>query len=441
MASADLTALSYIAEAVAGVTPNDGVKASATLTFSAQPANNDTVTINGVVYTFKAAFAGTTANQVKISAVNLADTIVNLRNAINRGPGAGSRYTAATVHHPDVSATSTATTIVATALFPGTSGNAFTKAEAGANTSWDAGGSGTTFTGGTNSTTTTWKQLRYTGESLNFNIENTSSAEIRPDRVQADLVQTSASGGGDVNVELSYGSFDDFLEAALCGTWNANELENGTVRRFYTVRKHFQDMSPVQYHLYRGTAVEGFNFTMELGAIVSGAFSLLSFGIDPLTGIMTTPYDGESTTPAPSTVPLNAVTNFQDFMLDGVPYSGCVSRMSLTLANNIRAIQCLGSLTARDMRLGRIEITGEMEFYFNDASVYDKFVKGTELDIAFALEDATGNRLTFDLPRVKFETGEAVASGQNTDVMISASYRALYSANDSYVMKLTRSAA
>lgn len=440
MASADLTALSYIQESTAGVTPNNGASATATLTFSGQPSNNDTVTIEGVVYTFKTTLTGA-ANEVKISAVNLADTIVNLRNAINKGAGIGSRYGLGTVHHPDISATATSTTLVATALFPGTSGNSFAKAEAGANTSWDAGGGGTLFSGGANSSATVWKQLRYTGESLNFNIENTSSAEIRPDRVQADLVQTSASGGGDVNAELSFESYDDFLEAALCGTWTADELENGATRRFFTVRKHFQDMTPEQYHLYRGTAVEGFNFTMELGAIVSGAFSLVSFGIDSLTGIMTAPYDGESTTPAPSTVPLNAVTNFQDFMIDGVPYSGCVSRMSLSLVNNIRAIQCLGSLTARDMRLGRIEITGEMEFYFNDSTVYDKFVKGTELDIEFALEDAAGNRLTFDMPRVKFETGEVVASGENTDVMISTSYRALYSADDAYVMKITRAAA
>lgn len=439
MASADLTAVSYILEAVQGVTPNNGVSASATLTFAGQPADNDTVTINGVVYTFQTTLTDV-AGHVKIGA-DVATTIINLRNAINRGAGAGSKYATSTVIHPDVSASATATTLVASALFPGTSGNAFTKAESGSNTSWDAGGGGTTFSGGTDSSTTVWKQLRYTGETLNFNIENTQSSEIRPDRVQADLVQTSASGAGDVNAELSYGSYDDFLEAALCGTWAANEVKNGATRRFFTVRKHFQDMTPQQYHLFRGTAVEGVNFSMELGAIVNGAFNLVSFGLDPRTGIMSAGYDGESTTPAPTTVPLNAVTNFQDFMIDGVPYSGCLSRLTFALKNNIRTISCLGSLTAKDMRLGRIEVTGEAEFYFNDASVYNKFVKGTELDLNFALEDAIGNRLTFDLPRVKFETAETTAGGQNTDVMVSATYRALYSAGDAYVMKVTRSPA
>lgn len=439
MASADLTALSYIAEATAGVTPNNGVAASATLTFSGQPANNDTVTINGVVYTFQTTLTNVAGN-VKIGA-DVATSIINLRNAINAAGGAGSKYAAATVAHPDVSAAATATTLVASALIPGTAGNAFTKAESGSNTAWDGGGGGTTFSSGSNSSTTIWKQLRYTGETLNFNIENTQSSEIRPDRVQADLVQTSASGAGDVNAELSYGSYDDFLEAALCGTWTADVLKNGATRRFFTVRKHFQDMSPAQYHLYRGTAVEGVNFAMELGAIVNGSFNLVSFGLDPRTGIMSAGYGGETTTAAPTTVPLNAITNFQDFMIDGVPYSGCVSRLTFALVNNIRTIACLGSLTAKDMRLGRIEITGEAEFYFNDPSIYNKFVKGLELDLNFALEDTLGNRLTFDLPRVKLETAEVTAGSSNTDVMVSATYRALYSASDTYVMKITRSPA
>lgn len=435
MASADLTVLEYIAEATQGVTPDNGVKASRVLTGTANFADTETVTIGTKVYTFQAVLTNVDGN-VKVGA-DLEASLANLKNAINLGVGAGSTYAAAMTKHPQVSATSDATTLTATSLLSGTAYNTIATTEASANSSW----AGATLTGGTNSTITTWKQLRFTGESLNFSIENTSSNEIRPDRSQADLVQTSASGAGDVNVEYSYSSYDDFIEAALCGTWAANVVKNGTTRRFFTVRKHFQDMTPQQYHLYRGTAIEGFTLNAEIGQIVSGSFNLMSFGIDPDTGIMEAGIGGETSTAAPSTVPMNAVTNFRDFTLDGVPYSGCISSMSLTLKNNIRAIMCIGSLTAKDMRLGSIEITGNMEFYFNDPSIYNKFVKGTELDINFALQDALGNRLDFDLPRVKFETGEAVASGKNSDVMLSATYRALYHAGSAYMMQITRTPA
>jgi len=53
--------------------------------------------------------------------------------------------------------------------------------------------------------------VRFTGESLNFSIENTQSNEIRSDRQITDLIQTDAEPGGDINFELSYGAFDDLI--------------------------------------------------------------------------------------------------------------------------------------------------------------------------------------------------------------------------------------
>ena len=73
---------------------------------------------------------------------------------------------------------------------------------------------------GTTPTTPTYQLVRYTGESLNFNITNTTSNEIRADRMTADTIQTSADVSGGVNIELSSGSYDTLLEAALCAvTW------------------------------------------------------------------------------------------------------------------------------------------------------------------------------------------------------------------------------
>jgi hypothetical protein len=67
---------------------------------------------------------------------------------------------------------------------------------------------------------TTLQELRFTGEGLKQNATLTPSTEIRSDRQIADVIRTEASGGGDVNFELSYGSYDDLFEAALMsGAW------------------------------------------------------------------------------------------------------------------------------------------------------------------------------------------------------------------------------
>jgi Phage tail tube protein len=436
MSSADLVVLRFIEESTIGVTPDDSVKALGTLTATVNFANAETVTIGTKVYTFQTTLTNVDGH-VDIGAT-LTASLLNLLRAINNSGGVpGTDYAASTEAHPSVSAiSSNATTLVVRALTGGTSGNSIATTETCTNASWGAA----TLASGANSTLTEWEQVRFTGESLNFNIENTKTAEIRPDRTETDLIQTSASGGGDVNFEMSYGSFRDWLQAVLCSSWTGSgteTLENGILLRTYTVQKHFQDMTPAQYHLYRGTAVEGLNLNMEIGKIVEGSWNLMSFGIDPDTGISDTQIGGSTFAAVSTTSPMNAVTNLQDFTVDGVPYSGCISSLKLQIKNNIRAIRCLGSLTARNMKLGTIEVTGDMEFYFNEGSNYRKFVKGTEFDFSFALEDNAGNRYLFELPRCKFESGEVVAGGKNTDVMFSAKWRGLYDANSDRVMQLS----
>lgn len=72
---------------------------------------------------------------------------------------------------------------------------------------------------GVTPTTPAFNEIRYNGESINFNINNVISDEIRSDRMTADLIQVQADASGDINFELSYSAFDDFIEATLAGTW------------------------------------------------------------------------------------------------------------------------------------------------------------------------------------------------------------------------------
>jgi Phage tail tube protein len=434
MSSADLALLHYVLESTPGVTPNTGTRATGTLTASGQPANSDTVTIQGKVYTFQTTLTDADGN-VQIGAT-LAATLLNLARAINLEGSPGTHYALSTTENAHVTASATATTVVVTAKVPGTPSNAYTTVESSTNLSWG----GATLAGGVNGTVT-WSTLRKNSESLNFGIENVQSEELRPDRSESDLIQVGASSSGDVESELSYGSFDDFLQAVFGGTWTANVLNNGSERRFFTVRKGFPDTVPPQYHLHRGCVVEGMNLSFEIGAIVKSTWNLMGFGIDPDLGIMEQTFPGETVNAAPTTKPMNGVTDFQDLLIDQVPYSGCISKLSMAIKNNQRAIQCLGTLGARDMRHGTLEITGDCEFYFNDGTVYNRFVKGFTFDLRFAMEDTAGNRYDFLLPRCKFETGEVAAGGRNTDVMLTGTYRALYHAGTGIVARVTRTPA
>jgi len=430
MSSADLVVLRYIKETTLGVTPDDSVRAQGTLTGSANFGNTETVTVGGKTYTFQTTLTNVDGN-VHIGA-SLTASLLNLFNAINATGGVpGTDYAAAMTENENVeSVSSNATTLVVRAKLGGTAGNSIASTETCANAAWG----GATLAGGTNSTVTALNQVRYTGESLNFNIQNTKTSEIRPDRTETDLIQTQASAAGNINLELSYGTFDDFLEAVFCGAWTTNVLENGVDLQSFSLQKHFQDMDVPQFHLFHGATPESLDLKMEVGKIVEGSFGFMALGCE----VSESQIGGATFPPVSSTTPMNAVSNVRDFTIDGVPYSGCISKLGVNLKNNVRAIQCIGSLEARDMKLGTLEVTGDVEFYFNDGSNYEKFVEGTEFSMQFELRDDAGNSYLFFIPRAKFESGEVVAGGRNTDVMFTAKWRALYDATEECVIRLTR---
>lgn len=129
------------AHAKAGTTV--GVKATQVLTFSGNPAADDTVTIGSVVYTYKATpAAGTsTAVQVKTGATQ-DEALTNLAAAVNGAQGqSGVLYgSAAADGHPDVTGAVdlTANTLTITAKVSGTAANSIATTEASTVLAWGA---------------------------------------------------------------------------------------------------------------------------------------------------------------------------------------------------------------------------------------------------------------------------------------------------------------
>ncbi len=89
--------------------------ATATITISAVPKNNDAVTVGAITYTFASALTGT-PNEILINSTSLAASLQNLVAAINGTSGAGTAYSLGTEANTAVSASaasSNATTLTA----------------------------------------------------------------------------------------------------------------------------------------------------------------------------------------------------------------------------------------------------------------------------------------------------------------------------------------
>lgn len=282
-------------------------------------------------------------------------------------------------------------------------------------------------TPGTTPSNPSFKELRYTGDTLDFDRTSVTSKEIRDDRMTSDLVPVKGSSGGDVNIEFSAEAFDDLLEAAFCGTWGVavagvSSLKNGVVNRSFTLQKHFQDMSPNVYNTFRGQRVSDLMLDFKVGAILTGKFGFMGMQVVPSNSQIS----GATVAAAPTNTPMNAVSNLQEIEEDGVTSTSAFRSLTMNLNNNMREQEAIGSLFPIDIVPGTLEVTGNFEAYFSTMALYQKFINDQAFGLGFKTIDGEGNYYEWLLPKIKIESSKIEAGGLDTDVMISGSYRAIY---------------
>lgn len=94
---------------------------------------------------------------------------------------------------------------------------------------------------GTTPNSPTFKPVRHTGCTLALNKSNVTSNEIRSDRQITDSRHGNFQVGGEAQTELSYGSFDDLLEALFGGTWAASATITDTTISAEAADNSFND--------------------------------------------------------------------------------------------------------------------------------------------------------------------------------------------------------
>jgi len=309
-----------------------------------------------------------------------------------------------------------------------------------------------------------FQAIRITGESLVHNIDNVTSAEIRSDRNVTALINTMYSSGGGFNFEFSAGTFDDLLAGALfadlpgsssgTGWWTdpdssgigTETIVNGVSQHSFSIERAQLDKD--EYFLFSGMVPNTLNMTVSAGAIVTGSFDFMG-GMQANTDssgtgvIQQSSFDESSSgtpTVATTTDPLNGVGNVGTIEEGGGALSGIyLSEISFNLANNLRALPALGYDTAISISAGKCDVTGTINAYFEDDSLYDKFIRSSDTSLSFTLTDQAGNYYTFLFPKVRYESDTVNAGGQDADVMEVLNFRSIYHAGTGGVIKITKS--
>lgn len=290
----------------------------------------------------------------------------------------------------------------------------------------------TEVTWGTTPATPTFKVARFTGEGLNANIENVVSNEIRADRNVTDLIQVGSEAGGNIDIELVYGSFEDWLESLMYNTWATNVLKNGNTEKSFTFEKTFEAGVTDQYHRFTGMIADTMSLSMATNQIVTGSFGFM--GKDMI--VSQAAIAGSSYTAANTNPVINAAANFASLAITGVTGPE-LTALNINITNNLRGQKVLGSVDNRAIGTGRFEVTGDLTAYFENEELFDLFLAGTAADLTFKIGGTSSKNYVFNIANLKFETGEILAGGNDQDVMANMTFRGLYDGTDN-TLEITR---
>lgn len=285
---------------------------------------------------------------------------------------------------------------------------------------------------GTTPATPTLQKLRHTSCSLALSKNSSQTAELRDDRQIADLRHGAYQVGGDIGFELSTQTFDDFIEALMCGTWSADVLKAGSIRRSFTIERYFADIASGDkpFHRFTGCEINAMSLSVTPDARVTGSFSILGQSMATDTVILT----GASYTEPNSRKVLDS---FSGAITEGGQGIGIVTEISLNISNGLEARHVVGSKETVRPSIGQSNITGQATLFFENSTMLDKFINETESSITFTLPDGEGNSLEFDLPRIKYTGGQPDVSGPGS-ILLTMPFQALYDEAEATNLKITR---
>jgi hypothetical protein len=213
---------------------------------------------------------------------------------------------------------------------------------------------------------------------------------------------------------------------------------NGSNLRTSTIERQYLDHQPVDYEYFTGQALNVLAIDAKQAAIATYTKTYLG----KTASITSARAAGASDVAAPTYGVLNTSSNVGRIGFNGSAITGpnFVMSASFNINNNLRAQKAIGALGAIGVGNGEFTVTGKLQTYFGDASVYNQILNNTLTSFDMRLGRSDGNRetLLFDFPAIKLSSGSPAVSGKNQDVMIDAGFQAVMHATLGYTMSVGR---
>ena len=263
--------------------------------------------------------------------------------------------------------------------------------------------------------------VRNTGTTLGLSRDSFMSEELRADRQINDFRLGTNSNEGEINIELSYESFEKAIEAVLMtndgfASGTVGEIRAGTTRRSFSVFRNFSDIDDFPWHSFAGVEYNTLSLTIPASGVITGSLGAIAQVFNTLATLPGTPtFPTESST--------SVMDSFSGAVRLGGTSSGVVTEMSISIDNGLTARNVVGSRNIIRPSIGRSNVSGSIQVYFEDSTLLNNFRDEDLSSLEFTLSDVAGNAYVFTLPRLKFSSGKPDVSDMGP-IMLAMSFQA-----------------
>lgn len=216
-------------------------------------------------------------------------------------------------------------------------------------------------------------------------------------------------------------------------------LRDGSTRKSFTFEREYVNTAGTSYYEYfRGCVIGQGRFQMQPRQNIEANFDVM--GLTAST-VDTTRLSGATSATAVDSQIMNTSSNVGQIRAGGAALSGAQATTSanITLNNNLRTREGIGSQAIIDVRAGRFDAQVELTAFFEDTTQINKVRNDQETSFDTVLLDPDRNAgYVIDLPRGKYTAGEIQPGRIDTDVTTPLTMQALRHATLGYTMQLAR---
>lgn len=274
---------------------------------------------------------------------------------------------------------------------------------------------------GTTPANPVWYTVRRVTDSLTESVTTEDSSEVIDSRFRQGAVVTEAEVTGQLEFELSLGTFDLFLNVLAFNNWAANALSfGGGVRKSLTLVKVFEDIG--QVFIYRGIQVNTGEMTIQTTGKITGNFGLVGSSF-------TRQQVNPVTNPIPaSTRPLVSMPNVEKLLINGQSIQGkaCLQTLTINFSNNLEAIRCIGSgkYTPEFYLEKMMDIGVNANFMFSatSASWIDAIKTRDVFTLTFDITDTKGSKYSFNFPQLEVKEANHPDGGGDDIITIDINF-------------------